>query len=121
MTSPDAPRAGEPAMVSLKVRVLEREYPLRVAAGDEAYMVRLAQMIDGRLRRLGHALPTQPDLTHAVLAALEMAEELLAAHAELDRLKARVEIEAGALADRLADALERRQPGAGGRATGEAP
>ena len=44
-------------------------------------------------------------MTHAVLVALELAEELYAARAETDRLRARLEIESAALADRLDDAL----------------
>ena len=96
---------SEPAQIPIRVRILDRDYPLRVAPGDEDYTVHLAQRVDERLRRLRQALPSQPDLTHAVLATLEMAEELYAARAEADRLRARVEIEAADLADRLGDAL----------------
>ena len=97
---------SEPAQIPIRVRILDRDYPLRVAPGDEDYTVHLAQRVDERLRRLRQALPSQPDLTHAVLATLEMAEELYAARAEADRLRARVEIEAADLADRLGDALD---------------
>lgn len=93
------------ASVSVRVRVLDRDYPLRVAPGDEDYTVHLAQRVDERLRRLRSQLPAQPDMTHAVLVALELAEELYAARAETDRLQARLEIEAGALAGRLDAAL----------------
>lgn len=97
---------SEPApSVSVRVRILDRDYPLRVAPGDEDYTVHLAQRVDERLRRLRAQLPSQPDLTHAVLTALELAEELYAARAETDRLRAHVEIEAGELAGRLAEAL----------------
>ena len=96
---------SDSAPISIRVRILDREYPLRVAPGDEDYTVHLAQRVDERLRRLRQALPGQPDLTHAVLATLEMAEELYAARAETDRLRARIEIEAAALSDRLDDAL----------------
>ena len=92
---------SDSAPIPIRVRILDRDYPLRVAPGDEDYTVHLAQRVDERLRRLRQALPSQPDLTHAVLATLEMAEELYAARAEADRLRARVEIEAGELADRL--------------------
>ena len=102
---------SEPTPISIRVRILDRDYPLRVAPGDEDYTVHLAQRVDERLRRLRQALPSQPDLTHAVLATLEMAEELYAARAEADRLRARVEIEAAALAERLSEAL-----GEGGQA-----
>ena len=91
--------------VSVRVRVLDRDYPLRVAPGDEDYTVHLAARVDERLRRLRSQLPAQPDMTHAVLVALELAEELYAARAETDRLRARLEIEAGALVERLEGAL----------------
>ena len=91
--------------VSIRVRILDRDYPLRVAPGDEDYTLHLAQRVDERLRRLRSQLPSQPDLTHAVLAALALAEELYAARAETDRLKARVELESASLADRLDAAL----------------
>ena len=89
------------ASVSIRVRILDRDYPLRVAPGDEDYTVHLAARIDERLRKMRSQLPTQPDMTHAVLVSLELAEELYAARAETDRLRARLEIESAALADRL--------------------
>ncbi len=91
--------------VSVRVRILDREYPLRVAPGDEDYTVHLAARVDERLRRLRQQLPSQPDMTHAVLVALELAEELYAARAETDRLRARLEIEAASLSDRIDAAL----------------
>ena len=106
------------AMVSIRVRILDREYPLRVAPGDEAYTVHLAQRVDERLRRLRAALPSQPDLTHAVIATLELAEELYAAKAETDQIRAKVEVEAGVLSDRLSEAM--RGPSGDG-AAGDAP
>ncbi len=94
-----------PQSVSIRVRILDRDYPLRVAPGDEDYTIHLAARVDERLRRLRQQLPAQPDLTHAILTALELAEELYAARAETDRLRARVEIESSELADRLESAL----------------
>lgn len=91
--------------VSVRVRILDRDYPLRVAPGDEDYTIHLAARVDERLRRLRSQLPSQPDLTHAVLVALELAEELYAARAETDRLRARLEIESQALSDQIEQAL----------------
>ena len=103
------------APVSVRVRILDRDYPLRVAPGDEDYTVHLAARVDERIRRLRRDLPTQPDLTHVVLTALELAEELYAARAETDRLRARLEIESSALADRLDAALSTGGDGAPGQ------
>jgi cell division protein ZapA len=100
-------------LVPIRVRVLDREYPLRVAPGDEDYTQRLAQHVDERMRRLQKALPTQTDLTHAVLTALQLAEEMYAARAETDHARATIEIEASGLVERLERALTGRDLDAG--------
>ena len=100
--------------VSVRVRILDRDYPLRVAPGDEDYTVHLAARVDDRLRKLRQQLPSQPDLTHAVLVSLELAEELYAARAETDRLRARLEIEAASLAERIETALDGSGDGSAG-------
>lgn len=100
--------------VSIRVRIMDRDYPLRVSPGDEDYTVHLAARIDERLRKMRNQLPSQPDMTHAVLVALELAEELYAARAETDRLRARLEIESAALAERLDQALLGGGDGAAG-------
>ena len=109
---------------SIRVRVLDREYPLRVHPEDVGYTQHLAQLVDARLRRLREGIPNQPDLTHAIIGALEMAEELYAARAEIDRLRAQVEVEAKALIARLDDALAERDadgPAGDGVASAGAP
>lgn len=103
---PDRPDAeGESKTRPLRVRVLDREYPLRVAPADEAYTLHLAEYVDKRLRRIRLNLRQQPDLTHAIIGSLELAEELFAARAEIDRLRAQVEVEAAAMARTLDAAL----------------
>jgi cell division protein ZapA len=99
------PPDERPEPRSIRVRVLDKEYPLRVAPADEAYTQHLAAFVDDRMRRVRKSIPTQPDLTHAVIGALELAEELFAARAEIDRLRAQVELEAADLAARLDAAL----------------
>ncbi|MFN3597140.1 MAG: cell division protein ZapA [Rubricoccaceae bacterium] len=113
--------APGPASRSIRVRVLERDYPLRVAPADEAYMQHLARYVDERLRSIRRGLPAQPDLTHAVLGALQLAEELFAARAEIDRLQALVEQEADALAGRLERLLPPETPPSGDGHAGPVP
>ena len=107
---------GDAPMRSIRVRILDRDYPLRVAPADEAYTLHLAKYIDGRLRQIRGGIPHQPDLTHAIIGALELAEELFAARAEIDQLKARVEVEAKDLSKRLDEALGRAASGDGASA-----
>lgn len=105
MPPPEESPGGGAQPVSIRVRVLDKEYPLRVAPADEGYTQHLAQFVDERMQRIRRDIPTQPDLTHAVIGSLELAEELFAARAEVDRLRAQVELEAAALAARLDAAL----------------
>ena len=112
--------SGDAALRSIRVRILDRDYPLRVAPADEAYTLHLAKYIDGRLRQIRNGIPHQPDLTHAIIGTLELAEELFAARAEIDRLRARVEVEASDLAQRLDDALAQPEASGDGQ-TGEPP
>jgi cell division protein ZapA len=100
---PDDPR-------SIRVRVLDKEYPLRVAPADEAYTQRVASFVDERMRRIQRGIPAQPDLTHAIIGALQLAEELFAARSELDRLRARADAEADELADQIDEALGMAPP-----------
>jgi cell division protein ZapA len=90
---------------SVRVRVLDKDYPLRVAPADEAYTQHLASIVDERMRRIRRGIPAQPDLTHAVIGALQLAEELFAARAEADRVRAQVELEATDMIERLDSAL----------------
>ena len=86
---------------SIRVTILGREYPLRVAPADEAYTQHLASGVNERLTRLRNNIPTQPDLTHAVIGALEMAGELYATRAEVDQIKQSAVEEAEALVEKL--------------------
>ena len=91
---------------SLRVRVLDKEYPLRVAPGAEEATYRIAKGVDERMRQIRRAIPYQPELTVAVMTALAMAEEVATKQAEIDRLRRAIDAEAAALDRSLGDALE---------------
>lgn len=101
---------------SIRIEILGHEYPLRVAAEDEAFTQRVAGFVDERFRAVRNEVTGVSDLTHAVLGALGIAEELFLVRGELDRLQRRVGTDAGALADRLDAALA-----PGGDGASEAP
>ena len=67
---------------ALRVRLLDRELPLRVAPEDEALVAEAAALADARLRAFRETFPGQPELTAALIVVLEMAQELLAARGE---------------------------------------
>ncbi|MDX1439625.1 MAG: cell division protein ZapA [Rubricoccaceae bacterium] len=97
--------AGEAEHKSIRVKILDRDYPLRIAANDEAYTQHLATIVDERLRRLRADIPMQPDLTHAVIGAMEIAGELYSLRADLNRQSAHVDEEINALIAELDSVL----------------
>lgn len=90
---------------SIRIEILGHEYPLRVAAEDEAFTHRVAAFVDERFRAVRAEVPGVSDLTHTVLGALGLAEELLLVREELERLQRGVGEHADALTDRLDAAL----------------
>ncbi len=98
--------------VTIRISINGREYPLRVRAGDEGFTREIADLVDQRVRDAGRQAPGQPDLTHTVIAALALGEELLAARQELDELRSAL-LDMVQLTDRLDAALsENRGDGA---------
>lgn len=93
-------------MKSLRVEILDHEYPLRVSEQDEAFTKRLATYVDGRMRQVQSEISGVSDLTYAVLGALAIAEELYLVRDELRQLRAAVDADADALADRLDAVLD---------------
>ncbi|WP_103020812.1 cell division protein ZapA [Salinibacter altiplanensis] len=67
--------APEPTK-SIRVRILGREYALRVREDDEAHTRRIASSVDARMKQFKANHPDQAELTTAVMTALTLAEEL---------------------------------------------
>ncbi len=60
---------------SIKVKILGRDYPLRVREEDERSMREIAAWVDQRMQAFREAFPEQPELTAAVITAMTLAEE----------------------------------------------
>ena len=60
----------------LKVNIFGTEYPLRVSANIE-YVQRIADYVDLKMREVQAAKPNRPIHQIAILAALNIADELL--------------------------------------------
>ena len=101
-----------PNQKAIRIEILGHEYPLRVAAEDEAFTQRIAAFVDERFRAVRNEVSGVSDLTHAVLGALGIAEELVLAREELDRLRRRAGTDADDLADRLDAVLNAGDDGA---------
>ncbi|MEM6785162.1 MAG: cell division protein ZapA [Bacteroidota bacterium] len=91
---------------SIRVRILDRDYPLKVRGDKEALTRSLADYVNARLNQLKRQIPNQPDLTLAVLALLQFAEELDIREAQLSQLSAAIEAETAALAHHLDAVLD---------------
>ncbi|MCC5933141.1 MAG: cell division protein ZapA [Candidatus Cyclonatronum sp.] len=63
-------------MNSIKVTILNKQYPLKVQPGDEALMQEVAQFVDKRLREMKKHFAGQPNDTIMILSCLSLAEEL---------------------------------------------
>lgn len=90
---------------SIRVRILGREYALRVRAEDEELTRDVAAYVDAKMQMFQQAHAGQSELTAAVITALAVAEELYSTWEEQDAEIDELGDELGALADRLAGAL----------------
>jgi cell division protein ZapA len=92
-------------VVTIEIQGLR--YPIRSEL-DEQYVIELARYVDGKMARAGHEVPTGESLKIAVLAALNIADELFRCrgagtleHAELVRRTHDLERLVTAALDRL--------------------
>ena len=67
-------------MKSIRVTILDREYPLKVSDENEERTREIAAGVDERMQLIRRQLAKEPDLTVAIMAALSFSEEC-------DRLK----------------------------------
>src|SRR5438270_9883656 len=64
-----------PDLKSVSVEILGQRYPIR-AALDPEYIRRLATFVDGKIKAAGDSAPSSDPVRLAVLAALNIADEL---------------------------------------------
>jgi cell division protein ZapA (FtsZ GTPase activity inhibitor) len=84
---------------TVRVAVLGRSYPLRVRESDEGFTLRVADLVDERVQSMERQAPGHPELTHAVIAALSLGEELLTALDTLEATRRELESAQAALAE----------------------
>ena len=94
---------------SIRVRILGRDYPLRVQEEDEASTREMAAYVDAQMRAFKTAHPEQSDLVTAVVTALALAEELYTARETTPTSAPALDDELEALNQLLADALSGEQ------------
>ena len=63
-------------LMPIKVRLLGKDYTLRVSKDDELATLEMAEYLDSKLRAFKSAHPEQSDLTAALITGLAITEEL---------------------------------------------
>lgn len=91
---------------SISVRVMGRDYTLRVNAEDEDMTREIAGYVDNKMTAFRTAFPKQPEITTAVIAALAIAEELYSARERQDKLLEEADDELEALSEKLDEVLK---------------
>ncbi|MEX0602634.1 MAG: cell division protein ZapA [Bacteroidota bacterium] len=89
---------------SIKVKIFGSEYPLR--GENEDLTKKIAAHVDGMLTDIHGRIPEQPPLTVAVLAALNISEELLKEREEQKQASRELETELTKLSNYLDNCLD---------------
>ena len=89
----------------IQVRIHGRDYPLLVNPEDEVAMRNVAGLVDERMHAFKKAHREEPDLVAAVVTALGLAEELLAARETSNVVLSTLDQEVALLDRELASAL----------------
>ncbi len=97
---------------SISVRVMGRDYTLRVNEEDEAMTREIADYVDTKMTAFRTAFPKQPEITTAVIAALAIAEELYSARDRQDKILEEADSEINAITEKLSSVLNIKENGA---------
>lgn len=92
------------SLQSIRVRILNRDFSLRVSEQDEALTRDLARYVNTKMQNFLHEHPDQPEITASIIAAMAIAEELFTERDERERLEVLLNQELKSLADRLDEA-----------------
>jgi cell division protein ZapA len=87
----------------IPVEISGQRYPIRSSLEPE-YVARLASYVDEKIRAAADATPTGDSLRLAVLAALNIADELFRCRESTDAREGRLAVRAGEL-ERLLDSV----------------
>lgn len=89
---------------TIKVTIHGQEYPIR-GHGDEDYIRRVAQYVDERMAQIEERTSINTPVRLAILAALNIADELFALQKEKDRILSEFEEKTRALTEHLNQGL----------------
>ncbi len=72
----------------VKVEIYGREYPIRASVENEEYIRAIARYVDSKMREIKESMKIESTLSTAILAALNISDELFTLQDERDRLDA---------------------------------
>ncbi len=87
---------------TLRVNIYGTEYPIRGVA-DEEYILKVAEYVDSKMREIDKKIAVKSALKVAILAALNITDELFRALNEKEELVERYEKRINRLISRLQD------------------
>ena len=88
----------------VRVSIMGQEYPIRADA-DEEYIREIAAFLDERMRAIQQAEPSRPPLKIAILAALNLADELFTLRRERKEIVQKFEQKAKEFSNHLDQGL----------------
>jgi len=89
----------------IRLTIFGEEYTVKSKA-DESYLREIARYVDRHMREISENLPqSQPTLRIAMLAAMNITDELFGLRGQTDELKRTYELKAVELTNRVEDAL----------------
>ena len=91
---------------SIRIKILDREYPLRVNVENETRTREIAAAVDARMQNIRKHIPTEPDLTIAIMAALAYGEELASVSESSESHSSETQTEIESLLESLATVIE---------------
>jgi cell division protein ZapA len=80
----------EPKASGIRVNIFGTEYPIK-GDTDPAYIREVADYVDQKMRSIAKNAPMQSSLKVAILAALNIADELFKARIDKDKLRTELE------------------------------
>jgi cell division protein ZapA len=86
------------------VNILGEEYPIRADA-EKAYIIQVAKYVDTKMREVSERVSTRAPVKVAVLAALNIADELFKERVEKEKRLSDIEERAQSLIQRLDNEL----------------
>lgn len=93
---------------TLRVNIYGTEYPIRGAA-DVEYTQKVANFIDSKMRQIDQRVSAKSPLKVAILASLNIADELFRERLEKEELIEKYESKIKNLVERLEESLQTKQ------------